>query len=166
VGENSSQCLWAMHASTPPPPKGPSRASTRLRKRKFTTNLSPYGKIRQVQKMTSCHHYDTIDLELNWISTAPGGAVLNKVLLCKSKGTWFKFKFAEKRSLEPLFSEHGAASFQGTNTILENPGLFAGISVKSQEWIGITAEMWLLGQEGVCCKVRIGKWVLVESRHR
>jgi len=157
-----------MYASTPPPLRQGTvpGLSDRLRKGKFTRNLSPYGNIRQVQDMTSCHHYETIDFELNWISTAPGGAVLNKVLLYKSEGTWFKFKFAEKRSLEPSFSEYGTASFQGTKTILENPSLFAGISMKSRKWIGITAEMWLLGQEGICCKVHIGKWVLVESRHR
>jgi len=39
-----------------------------------------------------CKFYDTINLKLNEISTAPGGAVLNKDLLGKFKGTWYKCK--------------------------------------------------------------------------
>jgi len=38
-----------------------------------------------------------------WIKLVlrPGGAVLNKDLPYKSKEPWYKFEFAEKRSLEP-----------------------------------------------------------------
>jgi len=54
-------------------------------------NLSPNGRIRQVKNTTSCHNFDTINLNLNWISTAPGGAVLKKDLQYKSTGTWYKF---------------------------------------------------------------------------
>ena len=35
------------------------------RRRKFTTNLSAYGRIRQVQNTKSCHDFDTINLNLN-----------------------------------------------------------------------------------------------------
>jgi len=34
---------------------------------KFTTNLSPNGRIRQVQNTTSCHNFDTINLNLNLV---------------------------------------------------------------------------------------------------
>ena len=73
-------------------------------RRKYTTNPSPYGRIRQVQNTTSCHNFDSNKLNP---STAPGAEVLNKDLLYKCKGTWYKFKFAEKRSLETSFFPHG-----------------------------------------------------------
>ena len=49
--------------------------------------------------MTNCNYLNTINLKLNRISTAPGGAVLNKNLQYKSRGTWYKFKFAKKISI-------------------------------------------------------------------
>ena len=65
-----------------------------IRRGKFTTNPSPYGRIRQVQNTYSCHHFDAINSKLNWIIAAPGSAVLNKDLNYKCKETWYKFKFA------------------------------------------------------------------------
>jgi len=65
-----------------------------IRRGKFTTNPSPYGRIRQVQNTYSCHHFDAINSKLNWIITALGSAVLNKDLKYKCKETWYKFKFA------------------------------------------------------------------------
>jgi len=38
--------------------------------------------------------------------------VLNKDLPYKSKGTWYKFKFVEKHSLEPSFFPHGGGHFK------------------------------------------------------
>jgi len=47
----------------------------------------------QVQNTTSCQFFDTINL--------------NKDLQYKSKGTWYKFKFASQRSLQLSFFLHG-----------------------------------------------------------
>jgi len=44
-----------------------------IRKGNFTTNLSANGRMRQIQNTTSCHHFDTINSNLNWIRIAPGG---------------------------------------------------------------------------------------------
>jgi len=63
-----------------------------------------------LQNTTSWNDFVTINLNLNWISIALGGAVLNKDPQYKYKGTWYKFKFAEKRSLEPSFYPHGIPS--------------------------------------------------------
>jgi len=49
--------------------------------------------------------------ELNCISTAP------EDLQYKSKGTWYKFKIAEKRLLEPLFSSHGIFLYTLVQTV-------------------------------------------------
>ena len=47
------------------------------RRGKFTTNLDPSGGIRQVQNMTNWNYFYMINLKLNRIHTAPGGAALN-----------------------------------------------------------------------------------------
>jgi len=51
-------------------------------------------------------------LKLNSISTAPGAVVLYKDLLYKSKETWYKFKFAMERLLEPSVSPTGIHHLQ------------------------------------------------------
>jgi len=57
------------------------------------TNSSLNERIWQVQNTTSCQNFDTINLKLNCISTAPGGAVLNNDLRYKFKGTCYNLKF-------------------------------------------------------------------------
>ena len=39
---------------------------------KFSTNLSPFGRIRQAQNTTGCHHFGTINWNSSGISTVPG----------------------------------------------------------------------------------------------
>jgi len=46
---------------------------------KFSTHLSPFGRIRQVQHTTSCHNFGTINLNSIGISTVPGSTVLTKM---------------------------------------------------------------------------------------
>ena len=78
------------------------RNESRHRRGKSTTNQSADGTIVFCTcRIQSCHSFDTIHLQLNWIRSAPEGAVLNKDLRFKSKGTWYKLKFAGKCSLEP-----------------------------------------------------------------
>ena len=48
------------------------RALGSTRRGKFSTNLSPSGKIRQVQHTTSCHHSGTVNLNSIRISTMRG----------------------------------------------------------------------------------------------
>ena len=67
-----------------------------------------------VQNKTSCHNFGTINWNLNEISTAPRGAVLNQNKLYKSKGTRYTFKFAEKHSSKPSFSPHGVHKIRNT----------------------------------------------------
>ena len=44
------------------------------RRRKFSTNLSPSGRIGQVQNTTSCHNYGTMNVNSIRISTVRGHA--------------------------------------------------------------------------------------------
>jgi len=51
----------------------------------FSTNLSPFGKIRQVQNTTSCQKLGTINMNLIRISTVPGGTVQTKIFSTNQK---------------------------------------------------------------------------------
>jgi len=52
----------------------------------FFTNLSPFGRIQQVQNTTSCHIFGTINLNSIGISTVLGGTVQTKIFSTNQKG--------------------------------------------------------------------------------
>jgi len=98
---------------------------------------------------TSCHHFDTVNLNLNWISTAPGDAVLNKDLKYKYKGTWYKFKFAENRSfgtfiLPPQHSIHKTLSKEPYILSKETYILFKEPYIPSKEPYILSKEPYIL----------------------
>jgi len=56
-----------------------------IRRGKFSSNLSPFGRIRQVQNTTSCRKFGTINMNLLRISTVLGGTVQTKIFSTNQK---------------------------------------------------------------------------------
>jgi len=57
-----------------------------IRSWKFSTKLSFFRRIRQVQYTKSCHNFSTINSDLIVISTVPGGTVQAKIFSTNKKG--------------------------------------------------------------------------------
>jgi len=60
-------------------------ADSLLRSGIFSSNLCPFGRIRQVQNTTSCQDFGTINMNLIRISTMPEGTVQKKTFSTNQK---------------------------------------------------------------------------------
>ena len=82
------------------PPCIPHSCKECISRGKFSTHLTPLQKVRQVPYTTRCQKFGMINWYSIGISTVPGGTIRTKIFSSNQKGTWYKYKFASKRSLE------------------------------------------------------------------
>jgi len=70
----------------------------------FSPNLSPSGRIRQVQNTTSCPKFGTINTNIIRISTVPGGTVQTKIFSTNQKRFGIRSNFLRNARWNLRFS--------------------------------------------------------------